>query len=893
MDELLNTFITEANEGISVLDSDIVLLEKNPEDSKLLGNIFRVMHTLKGTCGFLGLPRLESIAHASESVLGLIREGEMSINENVISLILKSIDIIKDIVAYVEENSTEPEGEDSVLIGQLEDLVNGISTSSNNEEEIELVEEMKEGVEVKTKKVKKSTKTSKESKEKSTKKSQSSKNTENKEKAKSNNEKQLSPSITNGENTDYAPTTSGPTKTNQTIRVNVEVLEDLMQMVSELVLTRNQLLQMIRSIENTPFHAPFQRLNHITSELQETVMKARMQPVYTAWVAFPRITRDLSVELNKKIDLKMSGEDTELDKQLLECIKDPLTHMVRNAIDHGIESPEERVKNGKPKTGTIHLNAYHQGGHIIIEISDDGKGISGDFIAKKALEKELVTPTELAQMNDSQIINLIFLPGFSTAEKVTNISGRGVGMDVVKTNIEKISGTIELFSTYGKGSKFLIKIPLTLAIMPVLTVSVDTHVFAIPQVNVVEMIKINPHKKEQTYQVEYIHGHPVVRLREQLLPLIYLSEILNINNHDSEDKKVLHVVICEVGGYVFGIIVDKIHDTEEIVVKPVSPIMKDVTAYSGITILGDGSVIMILDIGVLLKHIHNIARQSTQDYSLTYDTIENSVKIPLLLFTSISGASCAVPLELVSRLEELDLSKIEYASGEPVLQYRDRLIRICTLSDDEELPTEGQHNFLVFTNRDKVLGIGVKHINDIVKHEVNIRKINDNNGFLGSIVINNKVHDIIDVNSYFIQTFELFEEELRRHDLVIENKNVMFIDDSPLFREFIPPVIENDGYNVEIMNNALEALDYLAKDNNYQNISAIVTDINMPEMDGYEFINICQNREEYKNIPIVVLSSQAETKNKANKIIQPDLLAGYVLKTNHNELLEILHDNIV
>ena len=381
---------------------------------------------------------------------------------------------------------------------------------------------------------------------------------------------------------------------NQNIRVGVDLLEHLMTMVSELVLTRNQLLQMVRGQTDTEISAPLNRLSHVTTELQEGIMKTRMQPIGKAWSKLPRIIRDLSLDLNKKINLKLFGEDTELDRQMLELIKDPLTHMVRNSADHGIESIEARQAAGKPDAGTVTLKAYHEGGHINIELSDDGAGINIEAVKKKALDTGVVTDSQLESMTDQQVLQLIFRPGFSTAAEVTAVSGRGVGMDAVKTNVEKIGGTVEVSSTSGVGSTFVIKIPLTLAIVSALIVEASDQRFAIPQISVIELVRAAGNAE---HTVEMINDAPVLRLRDRLLPLVSLSQVLRLDEQEKEfdTETETFIVVSQVGTYSFGIIVDRVFDTEEIVVKPVAPLMRDIGVFSGNTILGDGSIVMILD----------------------------------------------------------------------------------------------------------------------------------------------------------------------------------------------------------------------------------------------------------------------------------------------------------
>src|SRR5579859_1678576 len=589
MDDLLTEFLTETGESLATLDVELVKLEQNPSP-QILSNIFRLVHTIKGTCGFLGLPRLESVAHAAENVLGKFRDGELTVTPAAVTLILASIDCIKGILAHIEQTEAEPEGDDKDLIAALNAHAEGKGAAApppaaaapppapapapapaaapEPEPEPAAAAPVPAPAPAPAPVA-----------------------------AAPDHHDEPSPSVPAPVAQAQVPA-AGAAAANQesalaaqTIRVNVELLENLMTLVSELVLTRNQLLQMVRGKDDSEFATPLQRLSHITTDLQEGVMKTRMQPIGNAWAKLPRIVRDLSVEMGKKIDLQMLGAETELDRQVLELNKDPLTHMVRNSADHGLEMPEDRKKAGKAEVGKIVLNAFHEGGHIIIEISDEGRGLGIQRIKNKAIANGLATEAETEQMGDQQIAQFIFRAGFSTAEKVTSVSGRGVGMDVVKTNIEKIGGTIELKTVDGKGTTFTIKIPLTLAIVSALIVECAGERFAVPQISVLELVRTTATSE---YGIEVINNAPVLRLRDRLLPLVSLRTLLKLQ--DSEDDRAeTFIVVTQVGNYTFGIIVDRVFDTEEIVVKPVAPILRHINMFSGNTILGDGSVIMILD----------------------------------------------------------------------------------------------------------------------------------------------------------------------------------------------------------------------------------------------------------------------------------------------------------
>ena len=679
---------------------------------------------------------------------------------------------------------------------------------------------------------------------------------------------------------------------NQSIRVNINVLENLMQMVSELVLTRNQLMQIVRTKEDKEFMTPLQQLSHITTELQEGVMKTRMQPIGNAWSKFPRLIRDLSMELGKKIDLQMKGADTELDRQLLEVIKDPLTHMVRNSCDHGLETPAERLAAGKPEMGTVVLSAYHEGGHIIIEIVDDGRGINIERVKQKALSSGVATQAELDGMSEKQIAQFIFAAGFSTAEKVTAVSGRGVGMDVVRTNIQKIGGAIDLDSTWGKGSKVAIKIPLTLAIVSVLIVEARNQKFAIPQINVLELVRVAP---GSALSMETINEALVLRLRDKLLPLGVLSRMLGHETNYAElMKKDMYIAVCKVGAYDFGIVVDRVYDTEEIVVKPVAEILKTLALYSGNTILGDGSVIMILDPNGLAKAIGNmeVVERADAAASQKITMTESDKLVSFLLFTLGKGAPKAVPLELVSRLEEIDVKSIEIADDYPVVQYRGDLMRLITLGDSYAMPDSGVVEVIVFSYDKKVIGLVVSEIIDIVHAPFDIKiasRESKEHGYLGSMVIAGKTTDIVDV-AHILS--DLIDEAVSDTGMLTRDKagecNLLLVEDSPFFRNITVPFLAAAGYKITSTEDAREALSLLSAGSS--KFDMIVTDIEMPGMDGFEFASACRNNPGINGIPIIAYTATMsdEVMRRSRKVGMNDC----IVKTDRPGLLESLAKHI-
>ncbi|GAB5388382.1 MAG: chemotaxis protein CheW [Alphaproteobacteria bacterium] len=904
MDDLLTEFLTETAEMLAVLDVEIVRLEQNPNDPDLLSNIFRLVHTIKGTCGFLGLPRLEAVAHAGENILGKFRDGEIEVNADAVTLIFECIDQIKWLLDELENAGEEPDGADEDLIARLNYFADhGCAMGSDGapapvvEAETapaapagdseqsalpaqtddpfpvaqELLDELiamgvdpndpalTGGAPAPTPAAPTEVKAEEPAPVSPPVKHEPPK-TEAKPAAAKPAEAKPAAAKAGGE-----PRQSNSNSVaNQSIRVNVDVLETLMTMVSELVLTRNQLLQIVRNQKDSEFSTPLQRLNHVVSELQEGVMKTRMQPIGNAWSKLPRIIRDLSNELDKKIDLQMLGADTELDRQVLELIKDPLTHMVRNSADHGLEMPADRVASGKPETGQVVLNAYHEGGHIIIEIKDDGRGLNTERIKQKALENGIVTGAELETMPESQVHMLIFKAGFSTAEAVTSVSGRGVGMDVVRTNIEKIGGTVELVSVEGQGSTFTIKIPLTLAIVSALIVECENEKFAIPQLSVSELVRASANSE---HRIEVIKDTPVLRLRNRLLPLVSLKHLLKLGEAKCEEFRINpddehYVVVSQVGSYSFGIIVDRVFDTEEIVVKPVSPILRDIEMFSGNTILGDGSVIMILDPNGIANATGETGGGDTE---ITARGLEEEAdqagrgrKSALLLISAGGKAPKAVPLSLVARLEDIEVSDIEWSNGYPVVQYRGELMPLVSC-DGTAVREQGSQPVIVFTDRDRSMGLIVDEIVDIVEDYFDVQLSAEKDGTMGTTVIAEKATELVDVTYYLAQAHhDWFAADGREAYGASHPCKVLLVDDSAFFRSVLTPALAVRGYQVVAAEGGAEALAALDE---HDDIDIVVTDVEMPGMSGYELCAALRERKDWGNKPVFALSSFVSEKD--------------------------------
>jgi len=544
------------------------------------------------------------------------------------------------------------------------------------------------------------------------------------------------------------------------VRVDVGLLERLMNLVGELVLARNQILQFGDRIEDLSFVGAAQRLNLITTELQERVMQTRMQPIGTVWSKLPRVVRDLAVACGKQVRVEMHGKETELDRTLLEAIKDPLTHIVRNAVDHGIEAPALRAEKGKPKTGTLCMRAYHESGQVIVEIVDDGRGLDVTAIKSKAVERGLVSPERLEQMSADELFQLVFLPGFSTARAVTNVSGRGVGMDVVKTNIERIGGTVDLASRAGAGTTLRIRIPLTLAIVPALVVVSGKQRFAIPQTNLLELVRLEGEAARTG--IESVHGTPVHRLRGRLLPLVMLSHVVSgapqLRHGDlphlaaaGDVQATLNIVVLQAGAAHLGLVVDEVRDTEEIVVKPLGKELRGIPLFAGATIMGDGRVALILDVAGLAQHVSAAGRagsetRSGKDGTTATDKLDaKQSDDALLLFENDGGNLTSVPVSRITRIEEFQRSRLERSGGNIVVQYRGQILPLIELAtpnpDTDELVT-----VLVFTEGHKSIGMLVRRIVDVVEERYTLERCTSRPGVLGTVVVQGRVTDLLDVN---------------------------------------------------------------------------------------------------------------------------------------------------
>ncbi len=851
MDEIVEEFLVESYENLDRLDADLLALEEDPSRPDLLASIFRSIHTIKGTCGFLGYAKLERVAHVAESLLSRLRDGQFMLTPEIATALLRLVDAVRLMLASIEANGTDGDGDWSDLVAQLEALqqsggspaapaateaasgataVSAASTASapaalRAAGAVEALAGAVAGPGSPAAAVG----------------AQAVNGTGASGGAGGN---PISPvlladagapanrvSANGSDGTARAPTASfepggalpaepapapagdpdggdrlgellvaagsvtseavilanyaqqlgderrigevlvdhGATNQDEvnealqaqkerrgsvsdsSVRVDVGLLDDLMNLVSELVLARNQILQHSAS-RDTVASGTFQRLNLITTEFQEAVMKTRMQPIRNVWSKFPRVVRDLAMACGKQVRVEMEGEHTELDKAIIEAIRDPLTHVIRNAVDHGIEAPEKRLAAGKPAEGHLRLRAYHESGQVNIEVSDDGRGIDPERVRAKAVERGLLTEAHSRELGERELVAMIFSPGFSTAEQVTNVSGRGVGMDVVKTNIEKIGGTVDIQSELGRGTTLKVKIPLTLATIPAFIVTSGGERYAIPQANLVELVRVEADQSDSA--IEDIHGAPVYRLRGRLLPLVYLDETLGVAGAP-EGRSAVSIVVLKVNDRTFGLVVDDVNDTEEIVVKALGEHVKGIPAFAGATIMGDGRVALILDVLGLARQGHVVGEQRSDAAAASAmhggAQAEDATTSLLIVATAHRRRTLAIPLAEVTRLEKFPGDALEVAGHHTVVRYGNRILPLVDLSamvdaGSGSLSGRTQLNVVVHGTGESSVGLVVDEVVDIVQERVEVQGASaGSSGLAGAAIIRGGVVDLVDI----------------------------------------------------------------------------------------------------------------------------------------------------
>ncbi len=820
--ELIREFLVESYENLARLDQDLVVLEKNPKDAALLASIFRTFHTIKGTCGFLAFSALERLTHHAETLLSQLRDGKRELTPSLVSLVLDTVDATRKVLAQIEASGEE--GPD-----HLDDLIARLHAAAQLGPAPEKQPESAKPLSASA--------------------------------AAPLPPSAKQPSVIVSESVDARVPDEDAAKSSHVadanIRVGVGLLDKLMDLVGELVLTRNRILQFTTEREDAALNSASQRLNLITAELQEGVMKTRMQPIGMVWNKLPRVVRDMAVALQKQIHLEMDGAETELDRTIIEAIKDPLVHLVRNSCDHGIELPDVRMRAGKSPQGRLTLRAYHEGGQVNIEIGDDGAGIDVARVRQKAIEKGLLRPEQAEKLTDRETLNLIFEPGFSTAKAVTNLSGRGVGMDVVKSHIEKIGGGVDIFSRPGEGATIKLKIPLTLAIIPGLVITSGGERFVIPQVSLIELIGLERDSDEK--QIEHVHGTPVYRRRGSLLPIAYLNQVLGLK---SAETGAVNLVVLQAEDRQFGLVVDGINDTQEIVVKPLGKQLKGLSLYAGSTIMGDGRVALILDVlGVgkcsgVLTELHEQTRAAAEQKTQSDVELQR-----LLLFRSGSFERLAVPLSLVARLEEFPASSIEHASGSQVVQYRDRILPLVPLADvlESRIMDRSEQadplQVVVFNDGDRSVGMVVDQILDVVEEAAEARQRSTRKGLLGSAVIGNRVTDFIDLQ-YVMNATKYW---LQDGGESVKGKRILVAEASAFSRGLIRNELDMAGYRVLEAGNLDEAIRGLEQ----QSVDVVVAALDLSLNGGSDLLAAMRQRPEWARIPVLALANSGEQTQSA------------------------------
>ncbi len=911
--ELLAEFLTESNENMASIEEQLMALEANPQDDELINAIFRVIHTVKGSCGFLGLSGLEKLAHAGEDLLGKIRSLKFAVNEDIVSLLLDCADGINDYLQGLEENGAEPMLDHSSVISRLqaaERLVDsmagaGISVApaavSVASEQVDSdVEQAKPAdghadisvddwagdfdVAVReamtaqgwftpeqviaagfaplrdldavapadalkilglAKKVVGQGGATKKTVEVA--KAVAEPVEEEAVAVEAILQPETKPAVTPNLPVPTQKQAAPKAKNAGSIRVDVELLDSLMNQVGELVLTRNRLLQMVQESGSMEFMRVGREVDQVTERLQSQLLRTRMQPIKTIWGSVPRVVRDMSKSLGKRIDVVMDGEETELDRTILTALKDPLTHIIRNSCDHGVEMPAARRANGKPEVGTLRLSAAQESGFIVIVVSDDGGGIDAEKVKAKALSMGVINEAMAASMNDQAALQLIFNAGLSTVEKVSNLSGRGVGMDVVKTSIEKVGGTVDISSEMGKGTQLRIRIPLTLAIISAMIVRCCDRRFAIPQISVRELLSARAGSEDW----RIIGGCPFFRLRGRLLPVLELAETLKLAESVPHDGS---IVVMDLGDRTFGILIDEIFGAEEIVVKPLGVHFQELAHYGGCSILGDGSVIPILDCNGLaqMMDLSEEADQAALMNNEEQSTQANEMQ-HVLVFKH-GSSRFAIPMALVERLERFPADKIESSGGSEVLQYRDEevipVLRWGDLIDHQCEPSDEVYGLILSDGQHRMC-LHVDEIIDILEVLLEIKKPVQKEFFLGTAVILEQATEVVDVCDVIKRAIpDCLDKPAEAVDAALR-RNILLVEDAAFFRNLVVPSLQAMGCDVWTAEDGLVACKIL----NDKTPDIIVTDLEMPNMDGYELACWIAEQEHLKGIPVVALTA--------------------------------------
>jgi two-component system chemotaxis sensor kinase CheA len=800
LQEAAKEFLIESHENLDQLDTDLVGLEQAATPGPALGRIFRTLHTIKGSCSFLGFPHLEAVAHAGENLLGKLRDGKLALSPAIMDALLQMVDAIRQLLARIESTGDDGDAADRDLIGRLNTLassqpvVAGTSkagdkltdpVSSAAASSFALAETVARPAAAAGPAPDHDAPPLVESREPPTTPAPESARPGASSfrsaptfvaSAESSALKPAPESARAGDSSfrsaptfvasaESSPLADSSAVYDASIRIHVDVLDKLMTLAGEIVLARNQILQYSQQHGDPAFQNTCRQLNLITTELQEHVMKTRLQPMGNVWNRFPRLVRDTAAACGKKVRLETEGSETELDKTLIEAIRDPLTHLVRNAIDHGLEPPERRLATGKPAEGCVRLRAYHEGGQVNVEVSDDGGGIDPERVKHRAIEQRLLTLEQASRMGTQTLLGLIFLPGFSTAASVTTLSGRGVGMDVVKTNIEKIGGSVDVQSSVGQGTTVRLRIPLTLAIIKVLVVTSAGDRYAIPQVSIVELVRVEGAKARKG--IQRVHGVLIYRYRDRLLPLVNLNQVLQLEGNRT-DEEAVNIVVLQAADRQFGLVVDGINDTQEIVVKPLWKHLKSLACFAGATVMGDGRVALILDVFGLAQRAGAASHLQGWTVAETQAAEARPAQRPsVLLVEGRDRGRKAIPLSQVARLEEFPRARLERVADRQVVQYCGQILPLLDLdavldSLPESTPSSGAEvapareavQVVVYARPERPVGLIVERILDIVERDSDVQGPPSRPGVECTAVIQGRVTELLDIEALIRSTGE-------------------------------------------------------------------------------------------------------------------------------------------
>jgi two-component system chemotaxis sensor kinase CheA len=892
--ELLNDFVVEANEHLADIENQFLAIEESAPDidSDLVNEVFRAIHSIKGAAGFLGLTTVNDLAHNLENVLNMMRNEELRPNSAIVDHLLKGADALKGLIADVENSN----GVDvSVHVEVLERIAAtagecfDLEAPAPGKKSTPVVDVVEAPAEEPTPSAAAPTDEELDAiieAQLAAKRAASGKPAP---------KAAAKPAPVAEPSDDESKGKSAP---EANIRVAVGVLDSLMNLAGELVLSRNQLLQAVSTAERTGIETISARLDQITSELQEAIMQTRMQQIGTVFGKFPRVVRDLSAKLGKQVDLEIEGKETEVDKTIVEAIGDPLTHLVRNSMDHGVESPEKRVAAGKPAKGTIKLRAFYQAGKVRIEIKDDGGGIDPEKLKSKAVQKGILSPEKAEAMSDREALRLIFAPGFSTAAEVTDVSGRGVGMDVVRTNIAKLGGTVDVESVVGAGTDIIITLPLTLAIIPSLIVQVGRDRFAIPQVSIAELVRVR--ESERDTRLGRVKNAEVLRLRGQLLPLVRLREALGCQEAEGPIQGnatgATNIIVVDSGSSRFGLVVDALHDSEEIVVKPLGRHHKGCRCLAGATILGDGHVALILDVPGIAAD-QNLADGDDTRVKKGADSDQaegESDWQTVLLFDNNSVDRFAAPMDIIARIERVRADQIDSVAGQEVLQYKNStlpLMRLehCIAAHPAD-PTERVY-VVVYSVRGREVGLLAPTLRDIRPVSTNFDTVTFRQpGVIGSQVIDGQTVRLVDLYEITRMAhpdwFAGEADEVAAVDDAGLPPLVLLAEDSGFFRSQVKSIFEEKGYRVVDCEDGLEAWNWL--DSESERVDVLVTDIEMPNLNGFQLCERVKGDSRFASIPVIALTSLAGSAD-----IEHGIRVGiddYQIKMDREKLLTALQN---